>query len=143
MRYFKLLPLPLLMLGLNTTLHAEHVSLPEITVTESPLILNSSTIDSEYLKSLTSSTSNTASLLKNIPGLNIQSGGGVSGLPVIHGFADDRLRVKVDGMDLISACANHMNPALSYIDPSSVGIAKAFAGIAPVSLGGDSIGGTI
>ena len=143
MHYFKLLPLPLLMLSINTTLHAEHAHLPAITVTESPAVLNASTVDSEYLKSLSSSTSDTASLLKNIPGLNIQGAGGVSGLPVIHGFADDRLRVKVDGMDLISACANHMNPALSYIDPSNVGVAKAFAGIAPVSMGGDSIGGTI
>ena len=69
-----------------------------------------------------------------------------AGYPVcrsIHGMADDRVRVKVDGMDLISACANHMNPPLSYIDPSSVGNVKVYAGIAPVSVGGDSIGGTI
>ena len=68
---------------------------------------------------------------------------GVSSLPAIHGMADDRVRVKVDGMDLISACANHMNPPLSYIDPSSVGSVKVYAGITPVSVGGDSIGGTI
>ena len=58
-------------------------------------------------------------------------------------MADDRVRVKVDGMDLISACANHMNPPLSYIDPSSVGSISVYAGITPVSVGGDSIGGTI
>jgi iron complex outermembrane receptor protein len=67
----------------------------------------------------------------------------VSSLPSIRGLADDRLRIKVDGMDLISACGNHMNPPLSYLDPTQVGSIKVFAGIAPVSSGGDSIGGTI
>ena len=46
-------------------------------------------------------------------------------------------------MELISACGNHMNPPLSYIDPSHVGKIEVFAGITPVSLGGDSLGGTI
>ena len=88
-------------------------------------------------------TSDTAKLLDGQPGVSLYGAGGVSSLPVIHGLADDRLRIKVDGMDLISACGNHMNPALSYIDPSNVGSVKVFAGITPVSVGGDSIGGTI
>jgi len=126
---------------------AEDTKLPTISVTAPPLAddqtLNTSTIDVDELESLKPATSNTASLLRNIPGLNLQGSGGVSSLPVIHGLADDRLRIKVDGMDLISACANHMNPALSYIDPTNVSSARVFAGITPVSIGGDSIGGTI
>ena len=89
------------------------------------------------------STSDTAKLLDGQPGVSLSGAGGVSSLPVVHGLADDRVRIKVDGMDLISSCANHMNPALSYIDPSNVGSIKVFAGITPVSVGGDSIGGTI
>jgi len=89
------------------------------------------------------STSDTASLLKDVPGVSLYGAGGVSSLPAIHGMADDRLRVQVDGMDLISACPNHMNPPLSYIDPTNVKSVKVFAGISPVSVGGDSIGGTI
>jgi iron complex outermembrane receptor protein len=46
-------------------------------------------------------------------------------------------------MDLVAACPNHMNSALSYIDPNNVGKVTVYAGIAPVSAGGDSIGGTI
>ncbi|MBR0564948.1 TonB-dependent receptor plug domain-containing protein [Azoarcus sp. L1K30] len=87
--------------------------------------------------------SDTASLLKGVHGLSLQGAGGVSSLPVIRGLADDRLRIKVDGMDLVSACGNHMNPPLSYIDPSSVSSVQVFVGISPVSQGGDSIGGTI
>ncbi len=88
-------------------------------------------------------TSDTTSLLENQPGLSFYGAGGVSSLPVIHGLADDRIRIKVDGMDLISSCANHMNPPLSYIDPTNVDEIKVFAGITPVSVGGDSIAGTI
>ncbi|WP_456376656.1 TonB-dependent receptor plug domain-containing protein [Thiolapillus sp.] len=116
--------------------------LPTITV-EGRKNLNTIVLGKEELRPLASATSDTASLLRNIPGLNIQGGGGVSSLPVIHGLASDRVRIKVDGMDLISACGNHMNPALSYIDPSNVDTAVVFAGITPVSVGGDSIGGAI
>jgi iron complex outermembrane receptor protein len=88
-------------------------------------------------------TDDAAELLDEQPGVSLYGNGGVSRLPVIHGMADDRVRIKVDGMDLISACANHMNPPLSYIDPSNVSSIRVFAGITPVSVGGDSIGGTI
>jgi iron complex outermembrane recepter protein len=88
-------------------------------------------------------TSDTASLLSDVPGAALNGAGGVSSLPSLRGLADDRLRIKVDGMDLIASCPNHMNPALSYIDPSQLGALKVYAGISPVSAGGDSIGGSI
>jgi len=127
---------------------ADDAGQPAITVTASPITEDqqapvAATVNTKMLETLTPATSDTASLLQSVPGLSIQGAGGVSGLPVIHGLADDRLRIKVDGMDLISACGNHMNPPLSYIDPTSVGSATVFAGITPVSVGGDSIGGTI
>ena len=100
-------------------------------------------VEADELRGLRPATSDTASLLRQVPGLSLQGAGGVSSLPVIHGLAGDRLRIKVDGMDLISACGNHMNPPLSYIDPASVETVQVFAGLAPVSSGGDSIGGTI
>jgi iron complex outermembrane receptor protein len=100
-------------------------------------------VGSEALQSLRAATSDAASLLRDVPGVSLQGSGGVSSLPIIHGLADDRLRVKVDGMDLIAACPNHMNPALSYLDPAQVSSIKVYAGIAPVSVGGDSIGGSI
>lgn len=97
----------------------------------------------EGLPTLRATTSDTAGLLRDVPGVSLYGAGGVSSLPAIHGLADDRLRIKVDGMDLISACPNHMNPALSYLDPSQVESLEVYAGIAPVSVGGDSIGGSI
>src|SRR5574337_486404 len=105
--------------------------------------LNASAVEETKIQSLSPATSDTASLLRNTPGVSLYGAGGVSSLPAVHGLADDRLRIKVDGMDLISACPNHMNPALSYLDPSQADSIKVYAGIAPVSVGGDSIGGSI
>ena len=87
--------------------------------------------------------SDSASLLQGLPGVSLSGAGGVSSLPVIRGLADDRLRIKIDGMDLISACSNHMNPPLSYITPDRINELQVYPGISPVSVGGDSIGGTI
>ena len=126
---------------------AKSTKLEEVVVSASKIetqqAIGASSLDASSLAPMSSSTSDTASLLRGVPGVSLYGAGGVSSLPVIHGMADDRLRVQVDGMDLISACSNHMNPPLSYIDPSSVGSIQVFAGIAPVSVGGDSIGGTI
>ncbi|MDD2686049.1 MAG: TonB-dependent receptor plug domain-containing protein [Gallionella sp.] len=126
---------------------AEPVVMPQVDVVAKkvqPLpSLNDTGLGQDSLVRLRTNTSDTAQMLDNQPGVNVYRAGGVSSLPVIHGMADDRVRVKVDGMDLISACANHMNPALSYIDPANVASVKVMAGITPVSVGGDSIGGTI
>ncbi|MCB4359039.1 TonB-dependent receptor [Quatrionicoccus australiensis] len=103
----------------------------------------SDSVSNEQVRTQRPATSDTATLLKDVPGVSLNSAGGVSSLPAIHGLADDRLRIKVDGMDLISACANHMNSPLSYIDPSNVEQIKVYTGITPVSVGGDSIGGSI
>lgn len=126
---------------------AESMELPDVVVTAVRLqsLPSNSGLDKRGLMRLrtSTSTSDTARLLEDQPGVSLYSAGGVSSLPVIHGMNDDRVRVKVDGMDLISACANHMNSPLSYIDPANVVSVKVFAGITPVSLGGDSIAGTI
>ncbi|BCK86900.1 hypothetical protein MIZ01_0666 [Sideroxyarcus emersonii] len=125
----------------------EAETMPEVVVTaerQQPLpSLGSSGPGQDDLTRLHTNTSDTARLLEGLPGVSVYGAGGVSSLPAIHGMADDRVRIKVDGMDLISACANHMNPPLSYIDPGNVGSVKVLAGITPVSAGGDSIGGTI
>lgn len=126
--------------------------------TDEPLVLDtvivraqSSNIDQafeSYLQRSTiarsrTSTSDTAQMFDHTAGVSFSSGGGISSRPVINGMADDRIRIKIDGMNLISACGNHMNPALSYVAPSSVLSAQVMAGITPVSMGGDSIAGTI
>lgn len=140
---FRPAPLALLVAALPALAQDAHLAPVVVNATPQEMAPSQSSLDAGALIAGRARTSDTAALLGNIPGVSLQSGGGVSSLPTIHGLADDRLRIKVDGMDLISACGNHMNPALSYIDPGNVGSINVFAGIAPVSSGGDSIGGTI
>lgn len=105
--------------------------------------LGATQVTAQQLQTLRSATSDSATLLRGVPGVSLNSAGGISSLPAIRGLADDRLRIKIDGMDLVASCPNHMNPAMSYIAPSNLGNLQVFAGITPVSVGGDSIGGTI
>lgn len=100
-------------------------------------------LDGGDIASRRARVSDTARLLEGIPGVSFHSAGGLSSLPAIHGLADDRLRIQVDGMDLVSSCPNHMNPPLSYVDPAQLREVKVWSGIAPVSVGGDAIGGAI
>jgi iron complex outermembrane receptor protein len=89
-------------------------------------------------------TNDTASLLLGLPGLSVNAAGGVSGLPQYNGLSDDQLAIQLDGMGLIASCPNHMNPVLSYASPSQVqSVAVYPAGMAPVSVGADAIGGAI
>jgi len=125
--------------------HAQGTDLGSVLVTgtREPPTASATVVDPSVVRSLQPATSDTATLLRGVPGISFYGAGGVSSLPSIRGLADDRIRIKVDGMDLIAACPNHMNPALSYQDPSNVGMLTVYSGVAPVSVGGDSIAGTI
>ncbi|MGR8930361.1 MAG: TonB-dependent receptor plug domain-containing protein [Gammaproteobacteria bacterium] len=105
--------------------------------------LNASEMEADILTSKRAAISDTAKLLEDTPGVSLYGAGGTSSLPVIHGLNDDRVRIDINGMTLTSACANHMNPPLSYIDRSNIGKITILTGISPVSLGGDSLGGTV
>jgi iron complex outermembrane recepter protein len=125
---------------------APRTELQPILVIGSPpatLPANAASLDQDALRGLRVRSQDTASLLDGIPGLSRQSAGGVASIPVVRGLAGDRNRILVDGMDFIASCPNHMNPPLSYIDPAKLGAVRVYAGIAPVSAGGDSIGGSI
>lgn len=121
-------------------------NLDEVLVTsrrDSALGSAATTLDAARIAPQRARTSDTASLLLEIPGVSVYGAGGVSGLPAIRGLADDRLRTKVDGVDLVASCPNHMNSPLSSIDPTAVEQVQVYSGVTPVSVGGDSIGGSI
>ncbi|WP_331938561.1 TonB-dependent receptor [Methylosinus sp.] len=100
-------------------------------------------ISGETLDARRPDASDAAQLLYGAPGVDLYEAGGVSRLPALHGLADDRIKILLGGAEITSACANHMNPPLSYIDPSNVGKIEVLSGVTPVSKGGDSIAGTI
>ncbi len=100
-------------------------------------------ITSHEISTKQAQVSDTAKLLEDTAGVSLQTGGGVSSLPIINGLNDNRIKVDVNGITINSACPNHMNPPLSYIDRSNIGSIVILKGVSPVSMGGDSIGGTI
>ena len=105
-----LLAMPSLCLLCTHALAAETnaLPLPPVTVQDSRLdntAPGATKLDKAKLAPRLSATSDTASLLSDIPGVSLNGAGGVSSLPAIHGLADDRLRIKVDGMDLIAPLA--------------------------------------
>lgn len=119
------------------------VQLPPVNIIGERIPALGVSLEGDTLNARHFGSNDTATLLDGVPGVSFYSGGGVSSLPVMNGLGDDRLRITVDGMSITSACPNHMNPALSYIDPAAVSQIRVYAGIVPVSQGGDSIGGAI
>lgn len=110
------------------------VDLPEIDVrAKKETSVDSSRVDS----------GDTAGLFSGFSSVDLYQAGGLSALPSIRGLNDDRIKITVDGASITSACGNHMNPPLTYIAPANVGEISVMAGITPVSMGGDSIAGTI
>jgi iron complex outermembrane receptor protein len=86
---------------------------------------------------------NSADALAEAPGVSLHGNGELATIPFLHGLGDERTKIVVDGMTISSACPNHMNPTLSYVAPAQAAQMTVLAGITPVSLGGDSLGGTI
>lgn len=120
--------------------HARHLGTITLRTDTAPGAALASEAD---LAELSATASDSAALFGRMTGVALQTGGGVSALPVVNGFAADRVKTLVDGMQITSSCGNFMNPPLSYIAPGAVAEAALYAGLTPVSLGGDSIGGTI
>lgn len=86
---------------------------------------------------------NAAQFLSDSPGVELRQNGEFATIPMLHGLGDERAKLVVNGVSVSNACANHMNPPLSYIAPSGVTDVTVMAGITAVSMGGDSLGGTI
>ncbi len=86
---------------------------------------------------------NTAEIAFDAPGVSLRDNGQLAAIPLLHGLGDERAKIVVDGLTVSSSCPNHMNPPLSYTPPSRVSQVTVIAGITPVSLGGDSLGGTV
>mgnify|MGYP005700640391 FL=1 len=114
------------------------INILPIDVTESYIneksYISGEDLSDELIRFNSIKSNNSGFLLDYFTGVNSANNGGASSMPVIRGLADDRIKIKIDGMDLISACANHMNSPLSSIDTSNVEQIKIFAGLTPVSL---------
>ena len=86
---------------------------------------------------------NLGELAAEEPGVSLRESGALDGSPVLHGLGDERTKVVVNGTTEENSCPNHMNPLLSEASIAAAATVRVTAGITPVSMGGDSLGGTI
>lgn len=82
-------------------------------------------------------------LVETVPGAAIVRNGPQTGIVQLRGLSQDRVKIKIDGMEINPACPNHMDPPLHYVDPSNIESLAVIAGVTSVSNGGDSIGGSV
>lgn len=82
--------------------HSEELSEVLVTATAWGSAATTTLLTADDLRPKRAATSDSAALLRGVPGVSLYGAGGVSSLPVIRGLGDDRLRIKVDGMDLVS-----------------------------------------
>lgn len=119
-------------------------ALPEVTVSASSLKgFSTSAVTVEPSPAQRAGTADTAGLLDSIAGAGVVRNGPLTGIAQLRGLMGDNVNVQVDGMTITPACPNHMDPPLHYITPQTLGTLTVYPGIAPVSVGGDHIGGAI
>lgn len=94
-------------------------------------------------ETLPSAAPDTAAMLKRVPGANINFNGPLTGIAQYRGMFGDRVNVVVDGSSLITGGPNAMDTPLSYIPRQRLQSIEVYRGIAPVSSGMETMGGTI
>lgn len=90
-----------------------------------------------------SALKDTAALLKRIPGANVNRNGPLTGIASYRGQFGGRINTVVDGMSWKEVGPNSMDPPLSHIPASLTENLTVYRGIAPVSSGIETIGGSM
>ncbi len=85
----------------------------------------------------------TATILKDIPGANVNSNGPVTGIAQYRGMYGDRIAVVIDHLGVVSGGPNAMDAPLSYVSPMITDELVVTRGIPSVSLAPESIGGHV
>ena len=85
----------------------------------------------------------TATVLKDIPGANVNANGPVTGIAQYRGMYGDRISVVIDHLGVVSGGPNAMDAPLSYASPMITGDLTVTRGIPSVSLAPESIGGHV
>jgi iron complex outermembrane receptor protein len=116
--------------------------LPHITIEGSP-------ISGQFSRTLLQpeeshyTAADAARLLKRAPGANINNNGPLSSQVQYRGMFGPRVNVLVDGHHRAQGGPNWMDPPLHYLPSGLVDHIEITRGIASVSSGGETIGGTV
>ncbi|HAB78909.1 MAG TPA: TonB-dependent receptor, partial [Glaciecola sp.] len=81
--------------------------------------------------------------LAQLPGISINGNGAVSGIIQYRGMFSDRVNVQIDGSVITAAGPNGMDSPLSHVIGSIGQEVTLYRGIAPVSVGAETIGGAV
>jgi iron complex outermembrane receptor protein len=84
-----------------------------------------------------------AQLLKEAPGVNVNSNGPLSGIPQYRGMYGSRVATAMDGNQLTPSGPNWMDPPMSYVVGSQLESLEVYRGIVPVGVAQESIGGAV
>ena len=85
----------------------------------------------------------TATILKDIPGANVNANGPVTGIAQYRGMYGDRISVVIDNLGVVSGGPNAMDAPLSYVSPMITEELSVVRGIPSVSVAPESIGGHV
>ena len=130
------------LLCLSTTVQAEETQqLPEMTVEGAAM--SGSAIFPIQLEQTPVTTADTAALLERAPGANVNRNGPLTGIAQYRGMYADQVNVLVNGIHINTGGPNGMDTPLSYIPRAQLESLEVMRGIAPVSSGLETIGGTM
>jgi len=117
---------------------AEHEQLPSLVIEGSATRAGAFTTapDNTGLK-------DTASLLERVPGGNVNRNGALTGIAVYRGMFGNRVTSSIDGAALKEAGPNSMDPPLSHYPAALTESLTVHRGIAPVSSGIETLGGSM
>lgn len=110
--------------------------LPEITI-------KATGIEADTTTSAPGAPTDVADNLSRVPGMGVVRNGGQTGIVQMRGLFNERVRLRVDGMEITPACPNHMDPPLHYAGQESLDDLEVLVGATPVSKGGDSLTGSV
>ncbi len=128
----------LLMLGLSISVYADHLDLPALSVTGIP-----GEARPFQLPGLPLSSPDSGEMIKQLPGANINRNGPLTSIVQYRGLFGDRVNLLIDGVKVGQAGPNRMDSPLSYLPAALVQDITLYRGIAPVSTGIETLGGTI
>ncbi|KAA3639730.1 MAG: TonB-dependent receptor [Proteobacteria bacterium] len=87
--------------------------------------------------------SDTAEVLKKMPGAYVNRNGSLSGIAQYRGLFGDRVNITNNGHQVLSSCSNAMDAPMSHVPAAQVDAVVLYRGISPVSQGMETIGGSI
>ncbi len=122
----------------QATDNAGDEELEEIVVVGRSIVTSSSRIEVEREILV-----DTATVLKDIPGANVNSNGQITGIAQYRGMYGDRVSVHIDGLGIVSGGPNAMDAPLSYVSPMITEELIVHRGIPRVSSAPETIGGHV